>query len=663
MKVDSADMDIEAPKPPLRTLTRDGKHWAMDETTMKAGGCCGGVICLGAFIGLIILLCSIHTLGPEEQVVIEGGEGKYVRNGPQKVILSPSRKKTFREATRLGPRQYAVVKHSRQGTIRHEVGPKLLWLEAYDELVGIRDTIVLQLQEYTRLVDSMTGSEKVVSGPDTIVPAPLEQAVNGTEQAIVLSTDMTVLTMNKTTGRKILVTKEGVFIPQAYQLIVEIRKATLLSPREYALVKNTLNGTYRNEIGPQLLKIGAYDTQISVSKKTVLQKDQYTVLKDEKTGAQRVVKGPLAFVPTPSEKSPLGIKKAVFLDTDTAVLVLNRVTGQQRLVTQKGVFFPEADEEILETRELIRVLPHEAMIVRDEKGRQNIYDGSVGDKPSFFLPPYASIFQMMWSDFGAIPKAGEKEQVVVKVPVEKIDLRTRKIFFSYEVPTSDNVKLRLDGTIFWKVSDVSQMMNTTSDPEGDVWHHSRSALIQAVSKFTLQNFMSSFSNITSEAMKMQVADGFYHERGVTLQSMELTKFDTVDASTKEILQQIIQETINRINRLQVQESTNEINSAVLSAQILLERQRTALITTKAENAKLEAEMAGDADGSKVMRAAAAFIGGLNASVPDVDLRVKLYAMHQKLNSKNTDTHNLAAGNAKLFLTPSDINLKSNAADF
>merc|ERR1711953_630277 len=103
---------------------------------------------------------------------------------------------------------------------------------------------------------------------------------------------------------------------------------------------------------------------------------------------------------------------------------------------------------------------------------------------------------MMWSDFSHIPKAGEEEKAVTKVPVEKIDLRTRKVFFSYEVPTSDNVKLQLDGTIFWKVTDVSQMINTTSDPEGDVWHHSRSALIQAVSKITLQNFMSHFGNIT-----------------------------------------------------------------------------------------------------------------------------------------------------------------------
>merc|ERR1711907_124826 len=180
-----------------------------------------------------------------------------------------------------------------------------------------------------------------------------------------------------------------------------------------------------------------------------------------------------------------------------------------------------------------------------------------------------SIVEMKWSDFSEIPSGSQssdgKEKAVKKRSVTKIDLRTRKIFFSYEVPTSDNVKLRLDGTIFWKVANVGKMMNTTSDPEGDVWHHSRSALIQAVSKITLQNFMASFSNITTDAYRLQAADGFYTERGVSLQSMELTKFETVDASTS----QILQETINRINRLQVQESSNEVAAAALQAEIQL----------------------------------------------------------------------------------------------
>merc|ERR1740117_1782271 len=98
----------------------------------------------------------------------------------------------------------------------------------------------------------------------------------------------------------------------------------------------------------------------------------------------------------PSEVYPEGVKKANFLDTDTAILVLNETSGQERLIAERGVFFPSPNEEILETRELIRVLPHEAIVVRDDKGTISVYSGSSGES-AFFLPPYTEIVVNKWS--------------------------------------------------------------------------------------------------------------------------------------------------------------------------------------------------------------------------------------------------------------------------
>merc|ERR1712202_98127 len=94
------------------------------------------------------------------------------------------------------------------------------------------------------------------------------------------------------------------------------------------------------------------------------------------------------------------------------------------------------------------------------------------------------------------------------------------------------------------------MIHTTSDPSGDVRHHSRSCLIQAVSKVDLATFMSSFNSIVLQAFKDQSADGFYTDRGVEVHSMELTRYHCVDEKTAAALQEIIQETTNRNNRLQ-----------------------------------------------------------------------------------------------------------------
>merc|ERR1712050_160173 len=98
-----------------------------------------------------------------------------------------------------------------------------------------------------------------------------------------------------------------------------------------------------------------------------------------------------------------------------------------------------------------------------------------------------------------------------KQTVTKIDLRAKKMFFDFEVRTSDNVKLRLEGTIFWQVIDVGNMVAMTSDPQGDVWHHARSALIMAISKVTLNTFMQEFNNITMQAFEGDKADTFYSD--------------------------------------------------------------------------------------------------------------------------------------------------------
>merc|ERR1719247_2208408 len=142
------------------------------------------------------------------------------------------------------------------------------------------------------------------------------------------------------------------------------------------------------------------------------------------------------------------------------------------------------------------------------------------------------------------------------------------------------------------------MMEATSDPEGEVWQHARSALIQAVSKSELSVFMANFNNISSQAAATQAADGFYSERGVEIISMEVTRFEPVDKKTADVLQLIIQETTNRINRLQVQNSENDVLAAKLAADIQMEKRRTELIETQTKNEQLQAQMQGESDGMK-----------------------------------------------------------------
>lgn len=515
--VSSADVDVE-----IGVARRVAKAKGLT----KCGLCFGGSLCLSLVVGLVIILCSISTLGPDDQVLIHNHDGDEVVNGPGTKLLNPFREKTWRKAMRLGELQYARIEDRLSGESRHEEGPTMIFLGAYDDLRNTNEKIVLKKDEYIRFVEGQLGTERIIKGPKTVVPSPTETTAQGKQQA-------------------------------------------------------------------------------------------------------------------------------VFLDTDSAAVVVDKTTGMQKLVKKQGVFFPGAYEDILAVRELIHVLPHEAVVERDESGKYTVHNGS----SSFFLPPYHELLTMMWSSYSDPIPAHATSQAHKLVNVTKIDMRARMMFFTYEVRTMDNVKLRLDGNIFWRVKNVRKMIETSSDPEGEVWQHSRSALIQGVSQASLSVFMATFNNISMQAFETQAADGFYADRGVEIISMEITHFQPVDEQTAEVLQKIIQETTNRINRLEQQNSENDVKAAKLAADIQMEKQRTELIETQAKNFKLESQMQGESGGEKRARGAAAFLNGLNNSLPNVSTRVELYKLHETLENNRANTENLASGKATLFLTPQDLKLK------
>lgn len=702
-----------------------------------AGGCG-----LAAFAMLITVLASIHVLGPEDQLLIKYPEGWRVKNGPWSGVIITHHEKVLRNGTLLQVNQFAVIKNRLTAEARHELGPQLLFLGPYDNLVSVqgkvvlkegqyvevkdglsgklrhevgplvfqqglhdevsevRQDLLLEKNQYAIIKDTLTGVVRHVSGPQLLhlqvhdelldqkekliveqkqyivikdklngtirhVVGPLllqpgvQDEVVGLRDMVVLESSQYVVVKDRITGEPRHEAGPQLFHPGHYDEVLEVKEKLILERSKYAVVKDRLSGERRHELGQQLFLPRVHDEVLQVLDKLILEKDEYVRLVNTVTGAERVVRGQQTIVPEPTESSVEGKQKVIFLDRDSAVLLLDRVSGQQRLVAERGAFAPGAYEQVLEVRSRIHILPHEAVVVRDASGQLSVVSGAENRSTSgtsFFLEPHAELFSMTWSGYSSLPK-DNSPQVATEERVEKIDLRARKIFFRYEVRTSDNVKLSLEGTIFWQMQNVSRMLMATADPQGDVWHHARNAMIQAVSNSTLESFMSGFNKIIQDSFLAEARSDFYADRGVELQSMELTRFDCTDEETAQILQQIIQETTNKINRLTMQESENDVKAAALTADIDLERRRTELIRMQAENERLQAEMRGVASGVQLAKSASGFIEGLVSVVPNVSTRVGLYKMHEELQSRNQDTFNLASGKAQLFLTPANVNLR------
>merc|ERR1719230_2257072 len=181
------------------------------------------------------------------------------------------------------------------------------------------------------------------------------------------------------------------------------------------------------------------------------------------------------------------------------------------------------------------------------------------------------------------------------------------------------------------------MVRKTGDTTGDVCNHARSKFIALVSKVTLKHFMDNFQELAARAHRED--DEFYASRGVKIHTLEVTAYRCQDASTARILEQIIQETTNRMNRLSQQESENEIKMFAMTGEIEQETRRADL---------LEVQNEGEAEAERVR----AFLSATEKSVPKLENRIALWQTLRKRDALEA----VASGDSRLYFTPNDVNL-------
>merc|ERR1712110_1045870 len=109
--------------------------------------------------------------------------------------------------------------------------------------------------------------------------------------------------------------------------------------------------------------------------------------------------------------------------------------------------------------------------------------------------------------------------------------------------------------------------------------------------------MATFNTIVSNATELN--DNFYSDRGVAVHSIEVTRYCCADDKTARVLQEIIQETTNRINRMQKQQSDNDVLKEKTNGENEVEKQNTALIQIRCDNDRMRAIIEGESDGLRL----------------------------------------------------------------
>lgn len=526
-----------------------------------------GVVLVGWLLVLVVVAFAVRKvaqrlvffLGKDEQLVVVELTDTTVRNGPGIVAVSPFVKDARkRKAELLEPLDFVKVKDTLTGEVRVEVGPSLIFLRAFDEVQGRGQAQSLTPQEYCKVLDMRTGESRIERGPCVLMPGAYEE-ISPKQGGYSLESNQFVKLSDKSSGKRWTVHGPCLFMPEKATWDVQggIKPALSLKKTEYVRLIDETTGAIRVERGEQMVFPEATETILKedggVLTAINLKVFQYVKIIDASTGVIRVVKGEATVFLGPTEKLVgRGKVDAVEIDQETAVQVRSKRTGELTLCTEAGLFFPKAEEEIVEVQKLIKLADYECMIVADAQGVLSYFygdDAKRGSKPrAFFVPPHNAVYTLTWS------RGRRREQR--DLVIERLDVRPQFMSFEFNCRTSDNVELVLEGTFFWQIVDVEVMVAMTGDTTGDICNHARSRFIQLVSKVTLKEFMDTFNSLAEQAH--QGDDDFYSRRGVRVHTLEVTAYRCQDHSTARILEQIIQETTNRMNRLSQQESENEI---------------------------------------------------------------------------------------------------------
>eukprot|EP00662_Eupelagonemidae_sp_cell21_P012437 gene12437-39043_t len=159
----------------------------------------------------------------------------------------------------------------------------------------------------------------------------------------------------------------------------------------------------RNVIGPVLYRPGPFDVYGAPRKIVNLARNEYVRVRDA-AGGVRVERGERRFVPDPLDAVAGGVERAVNVDEHHAVLVRNVDTGALELVTQHGLFFPSAYQEIVRVQDKIILEPYQTVVCRDPAGCFYYASGDPaaseaerGPGPNFFLPPHHELVTQSWS--------------------------------------------------------------------------------------------------------------------------------------------------------------------------------------------------------------------------------------------------------------------------
>jgi major vault protein len=270
---------------------------------------------------------------------------------------------------------------------------------------ALRLRAVLDLEDEG--VKRIAGDEWLFEGPGTYMPrkeVAIEELVRATiikpNQAIKLRARKECTDRsgnNRVTGEEWIVKQNGAYLPGAYEEVVSVVDAVVLTEKK-ALHMKALK-TFVDEFGKKRLNgeewlitladtethiPGVYEEVIGIVNVTTLTSRQYAVIVDPigqdgkpQLGKKKLIKGEKSFFLQPGERLEKGIQEVFVLSEDEGLILRciepfeengkKRVPGDRWMIKGPTDYVPCVEVEVLNRRKAIPLDENEGIYVRDIK--------------------------------------------------------------------------------------------------------------------------------------------------------------------------------------------------------------------------------------------------------------------------------------------------------
>jgi len=579
-----------------------------------------------------------RCLDQHEQFFGDGCTKKQVWNGPGVVCIGPFYSGEKRLGITLQQNEYIRIRDTLAGEEHIVLGPTYYFLKAYEQQVdnGPQTGACLGPIDYLKVIDKQSGEVEIVKGPTLWFPKSPYQHIVKQYSVIPLKHNEYVRIVDQKTGVQRIAKGEALVYLTVHEEIIDgsnkekgVKKAINIDEHTAVLVRNTKTGQLRLLTENKLFFPEVTEEIVKIQQKIILQDHQAVVLRDK--DGKFIIKGGKMITPKGKEE---------ILADDLAIKTTQLLSASPELKLGKG-------ELILDESKTSKDSDSKKKKKEKDKGKEKETaketekEMKFGDEDerSFFVPPYCELLTLEWFVPDDVQRPKEK--------VTYFDLRPTYLTYQFSCRSIDNVELKLDLTFFWEIIDISLMVSRTDDLPTDMCNHARSAIIQDVSQVTFQKFMAEFNQIIKKAV-LDKPDTFYSSRGAQVHSVEVRSIRCADPNTEKVLQDIIKQTTDRLNKLQKQASENEVKLHKMKGEIDAEKLNGDLLKIRYDHRKSEAVMEGEAEADAVH----SFLTGLKNSNVPLDTSVNMWQILRKLDAMDE----LSKGNSQIYVTPPNTNL-------